>query len=167
MLFDLKKFVATNPEKFERGISRIEIVGLLVTMIGVVLMTKKISVGNTMLIAGLSTLAWVYMLLGATASEIFKLQASRTFSIAMQISYTALAVTMMGMLFTMMRWPGAAVMMQAGCIVTGVMFAYSTYKMYLGKVDDEAHRTIINNLIVRMLPALLVAAVLIMLYLKK
>ncbi|MDZ4845474.1 MAG: hypothetical protein SH857_07995 [Chitinophagales bacterium] len=167
MLFDLKKFVATSPEKFERGISRIEIVGLLVTMIGVALMTKKIPAGYSLLNIGLSTLAAVYLFLGVTTTEIFKLQSNRSFAIAMQISYTALAVTMMGMLFTLMHWPGAAVMMQAGGIVTGLMFAYCTYKMYFGKVDDEAHRVIINNLIVRMLPALLVAAVLIMLYLKK
>ena len=166
MLFDLKKFVAGSPERFERGISRIEIAGLLVTMVGVALMTKKIPAGNALLNIGLSTLAGVYMFLGATASEIFKLQSSRTFAIAMQISYTALAVTMMGMLFTLMPWPGAAMMMQVGCIVTGIMFVYCTYKMYFGKVDDETHRIIINNLIVRMLPALLVAAVLILLYLK-
>lgn len=165
-MLGLKKFVGENPESFERMISRIEIVGLLVTMLGVALMTKKISAGNALLNIGLSTLSSVYLFIGVAASEIFKLQSSRSFAIAMQISYTALAVTMMGMLFTLMRWPGAAVMMQSGCIVTGVMFAYCTYKMYLGTVDDEAHRVIINNLIVRMLPALLVAAVLIALYLK-
>lgn len=166
MPFGLKKIVAANPEKFERGFSRIEIIGLLVTMAGVGLMTKKIPAGGQLLNIGLSLLAGVYLFLGATASEIFKLQSSRTFALAMQISYIALAVTMAGMLFTLMRWPGAAGMMQAGCIVTGLMFAYCTYTMYFGKVDDESHRTIINNLIVRMLPALLVAIVLIALYLK-
>ena len=108
----------------------------------------------------------MYLFLTVTAHEIFKLQASRTFAIALQVSYAALGIMMIGILFILMGWPKSELLIYAGCAVTGVMFLYFTYKMYFGTLDDEGHRIIINNLTVRMLPALLVAAFLIAMYLK-
>lgn len=163
---DLKKLVSQHREKVEKIISRMEIAGLLTTILAVALMTKQIAFGNTLLIIGLSVLAWVYAFLGTVAKELFNLRAHKLFAAALLISYYALAATMLGMLFILMRWQGSLFLMQAGSMATGGMFTYFIYKSFLGKLDDATHRTIINNLIVRMLPALLVTAILIAVYLK-
>lgn len=161
----LKKLVNENPERFERFISRVEMVGLVATVIAVVLMSRRIDGGSILLNIGLSMLAFVYFFIANTATELFRVK-SRSFSIALLIGYMGLAITMMGILFNMQGWPGGGIQIQIGCAVTGVMFLFFTYKMYFGTLEDESHRVIINNLVVRMLPALVVAAILMALYFK-
>lgn len=165
-MLNFRKFVAENPERTERVVSRVEIVGLLLTMAAVVMITKKMPSGSTLLIIGLSMLAWVYFFIGMVSREFFSLNENSFFAGSLRISYTALAITMLGILFLFMRWHGGLMMINVGCAITGVMFIYSFYKMYFSKSEDQYKRTIINNLIVRMLPALLVAAFLIAIYFK-
>lgn len=159
----LKKFVADNPERFERFISRVEMVGLVAAVIAVVLMSRRIDGGSLLLSIGLSMLAFVYVFTANTVPELFRVK-SRSFSIPLQAGYIGLAITMMGILFSIQNWPGGTLQIQVGCAVTGALFLFFTYKMYFGTLEDESHRMVINNLIVRMLPALVVAAILIALY---
>ncbi len=154
----LKKYIRDNHEKTERLISRAEIAGLMLAILSVILMTQKINGASQLMIIGLSLLAFVYAFLGNFSKEIFELEKTDSFSLALFAGYIGLSVTAMGVLFIMQRWPGADIILKTGSFVTGAMFLFFIYKMYFATPEDEKHKVIINNIIVRMLPALLVVA---------
>ncbi len=161
----IRQYIIANKEKSETLISRAEIFGLALTMIAVVLMIKKMAFSSQFFIMGLSALAFVYAFLGAFCKEIFSLKENDLFSKALFASYLSLSVTTMGILFMVMRWPGAQVMLETGCVATGVFFIFFLYHLYFGDTE-ESKKTIINNLVVRMLPTLVAVGILIALYLK-
>ena len=125
------------------------------------MMMQKMSMSSYLMIAGISLLAFVYLLHGNFLNEIFGLQKSGYLIVALKASYMALAVTTLGILFKLQSWSGGSIMLMAGCLVSAIFFLLFIYQLYFGKLEDEQLRLLINNLIVRMLPALLIVAFLV------
>jgi len=161
----MRSFISSNREKVEKIISRVEILALILSVLSVLMLSKKISGADTAIITGLSMLAFVYVFHGAAVAELYNLPTLGLFTFALKGSYLALSVTTMGVLFWMLSWHGGAMMLQVGCIGSAIFFLFFIYKLFFTELEEK-QRTIINNLIVRMLPALLIAGFFLMLKLR-
>ncbi len=158
---ELRSYIKSNGERVEKHIARGEIMGLLLCLIGIFMMMQKFAHHAPLMITGLSLLAFVYAFHGNFLADIFEIKEQRFLVLSLRASYIALAVTTLGILFKLQNWTGGSYMLLAGCAASGVFFLFFVYKLFLGKLEDEQMRILINNLIVRMLPALLIVAFLV------
>ena len=158
---ELRAYVKSNNERVEKLIARGEIIGLVLCLLGVFMMMQRMSFSSHFMIIGISLLAFVYAFHGNFLTEIFALQQKGFMILALRASYMMLAVTTMGILFRLQNWPGGTTMLMIGCCASGICFLFFIYKLYFGKLEDEQLKILINNLIVRMLPALLIVGFLI------
>ncbi|GIV34857.1 MAG: hypothetical protein KatS3mg031_2392 [Chitinophagales bacterium] len=160
-----REYVVSHKEKGEKLLSRLEMAGLLFTMLALVLMLKKIPFSGYFFILGLSALTAVYLSLGIFCKEFFGLSETDFFSKALTGAYLALSFTTLGILFLIMRWPAARLLTEGGFAATLLFFLFFTYRLYLVKTDEK-YKIIMHNLIVRMLPVLITIGILIIIQLK-
>jgi len=157
---ELRAYIKSNSERIEKLVARSEILGLSLCLAGVFMMMQKVPYHGFFFIGGLSLLAFVYTFHGNFLTDIFEITQKRLMILALRISYLALAISTLGILFRLQSWPGGSIMLLTGCAVTGFFFLLFIYLLYFGKLNGQI-RLLINNLIVRMLPALLIAVFLI------
>ncbi|HXH20339.1 MAG TPA: hypothetical protein VNJ07_14785 [Chitinophagales bacterium] len=158
---ELRSYIKSKGERAEKLIARGEIAGLVLCLTGVFMMMQKFQHHNSVMIAGLSLLAFVYAFYGNFLAEIFEIRQKGVLIFSLRVSYLALAVTTIGILFRLQHWPAGSAMLFIGCGLTGAFFLFLVYKLYIGRVEEAQIRMLISNLIVRMLPALLIVVFLI------
>jgi hypothetical protein len=162
----LRALIKSNSERAERMIARSEIAGLVLCLAGVFMMMQKTGYSGIFMIAGISLLALVYALHGNYLNEILGLTNTGIWVKAIKASYLTLSVTTAGILFRLQGWPGSKVMLLGGCSISAVFFIFFIYKLYFGKTGDSEEKTVMSNLLVRMMPALLIIGFLIMIALR-
>lgn len=166
MQHNLRAYIRENSERVDKFISRGEIAGLLICLIGVFMMTQRIDASSYFMVAGISLLAFVYAFHGNFLADIFQIQQRGHVVLLLRAGYMALAVTAMGILFRLQHWAGGSAMLLAGCSASGIFFLFCIFKLYFGNIEDNQLRILINNLIVRMLPALLITGFLVSIAIK-
>ena len=157
----LRTYIKQNSHLVEKLIAHSEIIGLLLCLVGGVMVTQRMPWSSDFIIIGISVLTFVYAFHSNFLIEIFELKQRGSLVIALKISYLMLAVTMVGILFRLQNWSGGTTILMAGCGICGVLFLIFLYILFFGKSEDGQLRIIINNLIVRMLPVLLIVAFLV------
>ncbi len=163
---NLRAYIRENSGRVEKLIARGEIAGLLLCLIGVFMMTQRIDASSCFMVAGISLLSFVYAIHGNFLSEIFQIEQRGLVVHVLRAGYMALAVTAMGILFRLQYWAGGSAMLLAGCSASGILFLFCIFKLYFGNLEDNQLRILINNLIVRMLPALLITGFLVSIAIK-
>lgn len=157
----LRTYIRANGERTEKLAARGEIIALVMCLAGVMLMMQRIPLSGPLMTGGILLLAFIYAFHGNFLREIFGLVKTDFWIFSLKASYMVLAVTALGILFTLQGWRGGKVLLLSGCLASLIFFSLFIYKLYFGTPDNQQLRLMINNVIVRMLPALLIVAFLI------
>ena len=111
----------TRSPKFKLFMKKLALVYAVLTLVGLLMKLRGMSGGNTLLIIGMSTLAFVAFFLGGLFPCPYSIEDDNyvggmqpIWKFAMTLTGWSLAVGLMGLLFTMMHWPGGMRMLIAG-----------------------------------------------------
>ncbi len=139
-----------NAPQFKSFMKTLAVVGGVLFVAGIVMRLSGVQKGETMLITGAGTLSIVSFFLGRLFPCPFHV-GEILWRLSMTLTGFALAVTIMGLLFVIMHWPGGDKMLMIGigtlviCAISWMFFLRHYRKYHDIKVFEEQDKEEDNN----------------------